>query len=150
MSRAIKIINEIPGNKAGIKLFAEAIVQGVMDGNAEPLDMRIKIDAIEKIIKAIKDDVSFKDCVLDQADLYPEKTFDYNGVKFTKAESAKYDYSDDEVWQAFKDEETMVAGNRKEREAVLKALKSPTEIDGVLSHPPAKKSTTYVRVTFDG
>ena len=70
MSRAISIINNIPANKAGIKLFADAIVDGVMNGEADPLDVRAKIDAIEKIIKAIKDDVAFKDAVLDQADLW--------------------------------------------------------------------------------
>lgn len=148
MSRAIKIMNEIPSNKAGIKLFAEALVQGVLDGNAEPLELRAKIDAVEKIIKAVKDDISFKDCVLDQADLYPEKSFDLNGVKFTKAESARYDYSDDPIWNELKAEENEAAAARKAREEILKALKSSTKIDGVLCNPPAKQSTTYVRVTF--
>jgi hypothetical protein len=64
MNRSLRIISEIPANKAGIKLFADAVVDGVMSGEADPLDVRAKIDAIEKIIKAIKDDVAFKDAVL--------------------------------------------------------------------------------------
>ncbi len=148
MSRAISIINNIPSNKAGIKLFADALVTGVMDGEADPLEIRAKIDAIEKIIKAVKDDVSFRDAVLDQADLHAEKTFDFQGIKFTKAESAKYDYSDDEVWKDLKIKEGLIANDRKNRENILKALKEPTEIEGVLCNPPAKQSTSYVRVTF--
>jgi hypothetical protein len=148
MNRAIKIISEIPANKAGIKLFADAVVSGIMDGETDPLDVRAKIDAIEKIIKAIKDDVAFKDAVLDQADLYPDKTFELNNIKFTKAESAKYDYSDDEIWNDLKEKETEAAEARKSEEELLKTLKEPTEVNGVLRHPPFKKSTSYVRVTF--
>lgn len=146
--RALSIINEIPANKAGIKLFADAIVTAVMDGNADPLDVRIRIDSIEKIIKAVKDDVSYKDATLDQADLWPEKTFEKDGVKFTKAESAKYDYSDDPTWLLLKEREGQAAQDRKDLEAVLKALKEPTEINGVMSYPPSKKATTYVKLTF--
>lgn len=148
MSRAISIISDIPSNKEGIKIFADAIVSGVMSGEAEPLDVRAKIDAIEKIIKAVKDDIAFKDAVLDQADLYPEKSFEFNHVKFTKAESSKFDYSDDEIWADAKGRETEAAEERKAEEATLKTLKGPTEINGVMRHPPFKKSTTYVRVTF--
>lgn len=148
MSRANQIIQEFPSNKEGIKLMADAIVTGVMNGEADPLDVRAKIDAIEKIIKAVKDDVAFKDAVLDHADQYPEKTFDHNSVKFTKAEAAKYDYSDDPVWNDLKGDELELATERKAREVVLKALREATKINGVLCNPPAKKSTSYVRVTF--
>jgi hypothetical protein len=148
MNRAMTIISDIPSNKEGIKIFANAIVDAVMNGDSDPLEVRAKIDAIEKIIKAVKDDVAFRDAVLDRADLEPDKTFDFQGVKFTKAESARYDYSDDKVWSDYKNEEDEIAAYRKEREEMLKALKEPTEINGVLCYPPAKKSTTYVRVTF--
>ena len=148
MNRAIQIISEIPSNKAGIKLFADAIVSAIMDGNAEPLEIRARIDAIEKIIKEVKADIAFRDAVLDQADLYPEKSFEVNGIKFTKAESVRYDYSDDPVWLDWKAAEAGAAKERKAREELLKALKESTHIDGVLCNPPAKNSSTGVRVTF--
>ena len=148
MSRAVKIINEIPSNKAGMKLFADALVNAVMNGYADPLEVRSRIDAIEKIIKAVKDDLSFKDAVLDQADLWPEKSFEHNGVKFTKAESARYDYSDDIVWNELKTLESEFAGKRKEREGILKALTEPTKIGDVDCNPPGKQSSTHVRVNF--
>ena len=148
MNRSLSIISEIPSNKAGIKLFAEAIVTGLMNGDVDPLDVRAKIDAIEKIIKAVKDDEQFRDVVLDHADQWGEKSFEHNGVKFTKAESARYDFSADETWRGLKERESNAAHARKEREAILKALKEPTEVDGEMSIPPVKKSTTTVRVTF--
>jgi hypothetical protein len=148
MNRSLKIIGEIPANKAGIELFANAIVEGLMSGDVDPLEVRAKIDAIEKIIKAVKANQQFADVVLDAADLHPEKSFEVNGIKFTKAESARYDYTGDPIWRNLKHDEEMFAKERKEREAVLKALKEPTEINGLLCHPPVKTSTTGVRVTF--
>jgi hypothetical protein len=148
MSRAVKIINEIPANKAGITMFAEAIVEGVMSGEADPLDIRKRIDAIEKIIKEIKDNPKFKDAVMDQADLWPEKTFEHDGVKFTKADFSRYDYTSDPVWSSIKKQESHYAGLRKGREKILLALTEPTEIDGVMSFPPNKTSGSYVKVTF--
>ena len=148
MNRSLKIISDIPANKAGIELFANAVVEGVMSGDVSPLEVRARIDAIEKIIKAVKDNEQFRDVVLDEADTYPEKSFEVNGIKFTKAESARYDYSADPIWRNLKHDEEMFAKERKEREAVLKALKEPTDINGLVCNPPVKKSTTTVRVTF--
>lgn len=148
MNRAIKIVSEIPSNKAGITLFANALVEGLMTGEVDPLEVRAKVDAIEKIIKAVKADQRFVDVVLDRADMEPEKTFEFNGITFTKAESAKYDYSGDEIWASLKEQEAELAELRKSEETTLRTLKAPTEINGVLRHPPVKKSTTYVRVTF--
>lgn len=148
MNRSLSIISEIPANKAGIQLFADAIVSGLMDGEVSPLEVRARIDAIEKIIKAVKDNQTFRDVVLDEADLHAEKTFEVNGIKFTKAESARYDYSADPVWTDCKAEESLAADARKEREAILKALRGTTLIDGVECNPPVKTSSTTVRVTF--
>jgi hypothetical protein len=148
MNRSLKIISEIPANKAGIELFANALVDGLMSGDVDPLEIRAKIDAIERIIKAVKDNQQFRDVVLDAADLHPDKTFEVNGIKFTKAESTQYDYSNDPVWRDLKFKESNFAGLRKEREAVLKALKEPTTINGDMCNPPIKKSSTTVRVTF--
>jgi len=148
MNRSLKIIHEIPSNAVGIKLFADALVDGLMDGDVDPLDVRAKIDAIEKIIKAVKADDRFRDAVLDQADLHGDKTFELNGVKFTKADVVKYDYTADPLWIHHKAGEIASSQQRKDREAILKALKESTKIDGVICHPPVKSSTTGVRVTF--
>ncbi len=148
MNRSLKIISEIPANKAGIELFANAIVEGIMSGDVDPLEVRARIDAIEKIIKAVKANEQFKDVVLDAADLQPEKSFEISGIKFTKADTVKYFYSHDAVWLKHKADEDAAAALRKGREAILKALKEPTVIDGVECLPPDKHRTTGVRVTF--
>jgi hypothetical protein len=148
MNKAIKVINEIPATKAGVKLFAASIVEGVLSGNVNPLSVRAKIDAIEKVIKTVKDDAQFRDVVLGEADNYGEKTFEFDGFKFTIADAARYDYSRDEVWQTLKEAENNAANDRKEREKILQAIKEPTLIDDVISYPAVKISSTTVRVTL--
>ena len=148
MNRSLKIIQEIPANKAGIKLFADAIVDGLMSGDVSPLEVRARIDAIEKIIKSVKANEQFRDVVLDEADLHPDKTFVVNGINFTKANSVKYDYTNDPTWIGLKHDETVAADKRKEHEAIVKALPVSAEINGVMCHPPVKSTSTGIRVTF--
>ncbi len=148
MNRPVRILNELPANKVGIQLFAEAVVENVMSGDTDPLDVRLRLDAVERIIKAIKDNGDFKTAVLDQADMWPEKSFEKDGVAFTKAELARYDYSEDQEWNDLKKNEGECVRLRKEREKVLFALSGPTEINGVTCNPPFKKSSTYVKITF--
>jgi hypothetical protein len=148
MNRSLKIISDIPSNKVGIQLFADAVVDGLMSGEVDPLDVRAKIDAIEKIIKAIKANEQFADVVLDAADMEPDKTFEHNGVKFTKANAVRFDYSVDPTWKKLKAAETECSNARKDWEATLKTLKEPTLIEDVEAMPPIKSSSTTVRVTF--
>lgn len=147
-NRAMNIVNEFPVNKEGIKLMADGIVSEIADGNAHPLEVRAKIDAIEKIIKAVKEDSLFREILLDEADKHPDKVFFHNGIEFTKAESVKYQYEHDEVWVEIKAREKKEADDRKERETLLKALRNPAEIDGVICHPPVKFSSSNLRVKF--
>jgi hypothetical protein len=126
MNRSLKIISDIPSNKVGIQLFADAVVDGLMSGEVDPLDVRAKIDAIEKIIKAVKDNEKFRDVVLDAADMEPDKTFEHK----------------------LKAAETECSNARKDWEATLKTLKEPTLIEDVEAMPPIKSSSTTVRVTF--
>lgn len=148
MSKAVAIINEIPANKAGIKIFADALVDASINGEIDPLDMRKRLDAIEKVIKEVKANKDFRDMILDAAALWPEKTFEHEGVKFTKAESAKYDYSADPVWNRLNSDVQRFTSSRKDEEQILAALKEPTEINGEMRFPPLKNSTSYVKVTF--
>lgn len=146
--RAIKVIEEIPSNKAGIEIFANAIVQGILSGEIEPLEVAVKVDAIDKIIKAVKSNVQYRDVILDNADMYDGKTFEFSGVKITKADSVKYDYSVDAVWRGLKADEDAVAEKRKAREKLLQTLSEVTQVNGVEAVPPVKSSTSHLRFTF--
>ena len=72
--KALSILNQIPANKEGIELFVQAIVNNMMEGEIEPLSIRMRVDSVERIMKGIKADDSFKTAVLDHADNFPEKS----------------------------------------------------------------------------
>lgn len=146
--KAVTILNQIPATKEGIEIFVSAIIANMMEGETEPLSIRMRVDALERIMKGIKADDTFKTAVLDHADNYPEKSFDFEGVKVTKSESVQYDYSENHHWNMLKQIEQQAADDRKAHEGVLKALKDATEINGELSYPPAKRSQTIVKITF--
>ncbi len=138
----------MPSRKGEIKQFSEAIIASVMDGDSDPLDMAMKLNAIEKIIKEVKENVDFRAAVLDHADMWTEKTFGHKGAEFTKTQSAKYDYTHDPVWNKINTEKTEVSTRMKARETTLKSLREPADIDGVQCFPPSKESTSIVKITF--
>ena len=147
--KEIKLLTQLPTTKAEIKAFADNVVTSLMDdGFYEPLEIAIRIEAVKKIMDAIKTDQRFKDACLDHADNFPEKTFSFSGIDVTKAASTKYDYSDDEEWQRLKLLESNTIESRKDRETVLKAIKDESVIDGVKCYPPVKISSDHLRFRF--
>ena len=82
-------------------------------GIRTPLEILVKIDAIEKIIKAVKSDPQFNGATIDEAELMPEKTFDFEGVRITRAESSRYDYSEDKQWRELKAKEVEATVKKK-------------------------------------
>ena len=146
--KALQIINSVPASRSEINQFVDSILSIVMEGEVDPLSVHRRINALERIIKGIKDNADYKFAINDQADKYSEKTFDFEGAEFTKASSARYDYSDNEYWHKLKEVELKAIDDRKDHEKILSALKEPTEINGELSYPPSKKSTSYVKITL--
>lgn len=147
--KEIKILQTLPINKEEIDLFAKNVVDTLMDeGFYEPLEIAIRVEAIEKIMKAIKSDDRFKTACLDNADLFPEKTFSFHGIDVTKASSARYDYSGDPVWDDLKAQENAIADKRKEQENILKALKEKSVIDDIERLPAVRIATDHLRFRF--
>ncbi len=148
MSKVIAIINEIPANKKGIEIFAKALIEPVINGEVDPLNIRKRIDAIEKIIKTVKNNKEFKQNVQAAAEQWTEKTFEHEGVVFTKTLSTTYDYSEDPVYQSIQKKISELNGQKKDREKLLSGLSEATEVNGVVCYPPAKLSSDVVRVNF--
>lgn len=146
--KSLELINQIPSTRETIDSLAEAIVNNVMDGNIDPLDVHLKITALERIIKAVKDNDNYRTAVMDQADLYPGNIFDHKGAELTKGNATRYDYSENNYWNKLKETETLAADERKDHEKLLQSLKVATDINGELSYPPVKYATSYVKIKF--
>lgn len=138
-----------------IDVFSDGIIKSVQNGEANPLEVLVMLRALdrasERILKEIKQNF------MNEADKYPEKSFEFAGNKIEKSEvGVKYDYSvcGDPVWQHRVNLLTSIQEQVKEREAFLKAIKEPTTIvdessgEVVTIRPALKTSTDSLKVTI--
>ena len=88
MEKALSYLTVLPETQSEIKNFADQILSGIQIREALPLLARLT--AVEKLVKTIKDGI--KDQLMEEAALYAGegKTFEINGVKFTKVERKTY------------------------------------------------------------
>ena len=140
MERAISYINVMPDTKSGIQLFVEKALSEVEIRQALPL--LVKLTAMGKIIEGIKD--GLKDQLLEEASLEGAKTFELNGVKFTKTERTTYYYNHCAKWNALKEEITALEGMMK----VAKAPFADPET-GEIIEPARQSGSESISVTLN-
>jgi len=107
----IKQINEITKTDVINNVIGE-----VLEGNINPLELEMKLRALEDISKKIRADIRIKNAVYDEALNYNGQQYLEHEVKITTRKTA--DYKDDEEW-------TLLKAKVKAREVFLKSLKEP-------------------------
>lgn len=144
-----------PSTKSQIASFCKQVVESIDDGNESALDVLVKCRAMEKLVEELLPKI--KDKILKEAELYPEKTFEFQGNALEKTEGGvKYNFAhcNDSVWGRLKADAETAADRLKDRETLLRALKEPTtmvdELTGevVKVMPPAKTSTSVIKVSL--
>lgn len=97
MKKAISYLNVLPETQTEIRMFADQILSGLQIREALPLLARLT--AVEKLVKTLKDGI--KEQMLEEASLYAGegKTFEIDGVKFTKVERRTFHYNHCARWR---------------------------------------------------
>lgn len=142
-------------NKTDVEAIASTLLDKLNNGDVNPLTILSAVKTYEKVFEKVKKELVYHS--LNEADKYPEKEFELNGVKFSKVEAGTtYDYSNcgHEYYNdlCLKIEE--LNKERKEIEKLLLSLKQMTTIvmpfTGLICdvYPPVKKSTTTLKVTL--
>jgi len=143
--------------KTTIAMLAnEAVERTISNGNE--LAFAEAISAAEQLIKEIKSNDVFKNCVRSEIEKYGKETKTSSGAKIELAETGtKYDYSqcnDSELIDMYAQLE-LLKNKVKERENMLKtlplsgidiAMQTTGEI--VRVYPPAKTSTSSYKITL--
>lgn len=138
--------------------FALGVVDALQQGEAEPLKVHLQVKCMEDIIKLLNANSIYKSSVLEAAQKYGAKTFEYQQAKIEiKETGVKYDYSKCEdvvLNEMYKQQEDLDA-KIKARETMLKSVSPKGMIvtdeetgDTFTVYPPAKSSTTNVAVTL--
>lgn len=143
-------------SKAEIQTQCDAIITEINDGGSiNPLKVATIMKALEMAMKLIKDGISRS--VLDEAEKYEGKTFDFFGHSLSIRESGvKYDYTEcnDPYMNDYVKEMNSLKEKIKARETFLKAAKDGATIvdertgDVVEIYPPSKSSTTSVAINL--
>lgn len=154
---APSIIALFQTNKQQRQTFAEQIINGVIEGEINPLNVHLQIKSMEDIIASIKENAEYKRTVTDAAAEYG-KSFEYMNAKIDIREvGTKYNFDqcNDGKYLALKQSENDLKKSIKAREDFLKCAPSTGTIvtdeetgETVTIYPPSKSSTTSVVVTL--
>ena len=140
--------------KAERQDFAQSVINGLKEGNSDPLKVHLQVKCLEDLIKQITTHPEYKDLTLDEATKYG-KSFELHNAKFEiKEMGVKYDYSTcgDPVYNDLTQKLAELEKEIKDRQAFLKAVKPGTEIliedEVIVLYPPVKTSTTSITVNL--
>ena len=153
--QAITLINQFPETKTQIQTFTGLVVSAVKEGNINPLDLTIKLKALEDVCDLIRK--AIKADVIEEADKHG-KTFERQNAKCEVVMAGvKYDYSNccDPEWIELNLDIIALTEKRKERESFLKSLTNYLTIvdeeTGETStiYPPKKSGTETIKITIN-
>jgi hypothetical protein len=145
---ALSLLNNIPVNKQAVEDIIKAATDDILSGRQNPIDIAIKLKAMEDIIKAIRANQDVKDFTLDTAEQSGSKSFDFNGARITIAEVSKYDYSADKHWSELENTIKIARDRQKIHEKLLQDLdrEMADPETGELIIPATKVSDKQLRI----
>jgi hypothetical protein len=84
-------VGEIRPTKFGLELMADSIAEQVLNGVISSLDVAIKMNAMEQLVKMVREKIG--DAVLDELQKYPKGKAEIMGASVSIMETVKYDFS---------------------------------------------------------
>lgn len=144
--------------KGAQKEFADQLIGMVENGEISPLEMAVKVRAVQDTFKQVADSKVLKDAVYSESLKYGKgEKMAYGGAQVNVREGGvKYDFTvcGDPEWEELNSQMEDLKAKMKEREDWLKGNTKPVTIldeeTGVVStiYPPARSSTTTYAITF--
>jgi hypothetical protein len=155
---ATSIVALFDTNKAQRASFKDSLITSMKEGFVNPLDIHLQIKCMQDLVKQITEDKEYTSLVLEAAEKYPGKSFEYKQAKIEKKEvGVKYDYSvcADPIYARYAEAKSRAEILTKEREKFLQNVPeggfTMVDEDGgetVTIHRPVKTSTTSIAVTL--
>lgn len=152
------ILSLFETNKDQRQSFAMSVVDALDNGQVEPLKVHLQVKCMEDIIKLLNANTIYKSRVLEAAQTYGEKSFQYNNAKVEiKEVGTKYDFSkcEDPILADLYNKQMELDKAVKDRETMLKTVSEkgliitdPESGETFTVYPPAKSSSTSVAITL--
>ena len=118
--RIIAQIEALPANPSEVDQIAAILSEAVAGGYCEALPLLIRLRAWARLGEIVNKEIS-EQAVAELAARGKDNVL--FGFKAEQHQSVRYDYSASEEWKAAQFEESKAAGQRKQIEARMKALK---------------------------
>lgn len=136
--------------------FALALISEIENGNVDPLKVHLQVKCMEDLIKAITENTVYKKYVLEHAEKFGQKSFQYENAKVEiKEVGTKYDFSQcgDPLYRDAEEISESAKANLKQRAEFLKTvpvkgLEMVIEDEVVTVYPPSKSSTTSIAISL--
>lgn len=159
METTIAGLTAFPATKSGIKKFADEFLNSVLDGYQNPLQVKVQLSALKKLIEEIEKSEEFKESVMNEAAKYQKAELSdlYNANIQIKETRVEYDYlaCGHPEYNRINEELERQTAKKKALEKYLQLLSEPTEyIDPVTAEsvtliPAPKTSTTSISITIN-
>jgi len=107
-------VGDIAPTKFGIELMADAIQEQVNDGLLDPLELAIKFNGLEQLVKSVKSRIT--ENVLSELMKHPKGKAEILGATVSNMESVKYDFSDLAGWSELEEQIALLKEKQKEIE----------------------------------
>jgi hypothetical protein len=111
-------VGDIAPTKFGIELMADAIKEQVDEGLLDPLEIAIKFNSLEQLVKSVKSRITAN--VLSELMKHPKGKAEVLGAVVSNMESVKYDFSDLPGWSELEEQILALRWQQKEIEDVEK------------------------------
>jgi hypothetical protein len=111
-------VGDIAPTKFGIELMADAIKEQVDEGLLDPLEVAIKFNSLEQLVKSVKSRIT--ENVLSELMKHPKGKAEVLGAVVSNMESIKYDFSDLPGWSELEEQILALRWKQKEIEDVEK------------------------------
>lgn len=147
---ALEIPSEV--NKASIAALAEKVVKNSVE-EGTVLKVAEGLSVMEKLVKAVREDESFVDSVVEELQKNKTAVITNNGTKIEVCEvGTKYDFSHNPQWVELDEEIKQLTKRKKDLEESLKRIGAGKlmvdESTGETLSGAAKTSKTSYRITL--
>lgn len=152
------ILSLFETNKEQRQSFVINTVQALESGNVDPLKIHLQVKCMEDIIKLMNSNSIYKSAILEAAQKYGQKSFEFMNSKVEiKEVGVKYDFSkcEDPILDELYNQKEMMDEKIKVRETMVKTFPAKGVVitddstgETFTVYPPAKSSTTSVAITL--
>jgi len=151
MSETLSVFRVMPENKKEIQKFGDELLNSVLIGDENPLEIDGRLKALEELINYVRKSDEFQEYLLNEAEKEGAKSFERGSFKYqVKETGTKYDYSQcgDTILNNLEKNKASIDNKIKVRKNTLKTLNFDSDIfdaeTGEKLYPPSKTSTTKV------